>query len=154
MDGLKSGGFIRADKFMVSEKYRLELHWESVKYEAKDYCKLVNAYFSGPALSVAEKIQGNDHINLDFFEQYSIITRNAYVAKFSWGDVIYNKDNTITLKDAVISHDKDLHKVPKLHDKDYIVIDTKDHEADVHHFNLVYRSYVVNENFVMYNFRK
>jgi len=115
---------------------------------------LDDAYFSGPVLSIAERIQGNDSINLDFFEQYPIITRNAYVAKFSWGNVIYNKNNTITLKDAIISHDKDLHKVPQLHDNDYIVIDTKNHESEVHHFNLVYRAYVVNENFIMYNFRK
>ncbi len=139
---------------MISEKYSLELHWGTVKYEVDGYCKLVNAYFSGPALSIAEKINENDHINLDFFEQYPIITRNVYVAKLSWKTVNYNKDGTITLNNAYISQDTDLHKVPKLSDRDYIVIDTKDHEAEVHHFNLVYRSYVVNENYEMYNFIK
>lgn len=141
-------------QFMISEKYSLELHWGTVIYEAEGYCELVNAYFSGPALSIAEKMNDNDYINLDFSEQYPIITRNAYVAKLSWKTVNYNKDGTVTLNNAYISHDTDLHKVPKLSDRDYIVIDTKDHESETHHFNLVYRSYVVNEDYVMYSFKK
>ena len=141
-------------RFMISEKYSLELHWGTVIYEAEGYCELVNTYFSGPALSIAEKMNDNDYINLDFSEQYPIITRNAYVAKLSWKTVNYNKDGTVTLNNAYISHDTDLHKIPKLSDRDYIVIDTKDHESEVHHFNLVYRSYVVNEDYVMYNFKK
>lgn len=141
-------------RFMISEKYSLELHWKKVEYEAKGYCKLIDAYFSGPALSMAEKISDNDYINLDFFEQYPIITKNYYIAKLSWKTVEYNNDGTVKLNDVYISHDTDLHKVPKLNEKDYIVIDTEDHESEVHHFNLVYKSYVVNENYVMYNFIK
>lgn len=141
-------------KFMLSEKYRLELNWTAVKYEHEDFCELVDAKFTGPALSIAAQVQNDDFINLDFCEQYFIVTRNTYVAKFSWGKAVYNSDGTIGLSNAYISHDKDLHKVPKLKDTDYIVIDTKDHEEEVHSFNLVYRAYVINEDYVMYNFKK
>ena len=142
------------DKFILSEKFRLELHWKEIKYEAEERCKLIDACFSGPVLSIAQKIEENSFIDLDFYEQYSIITKNYYVARFSWNKVIYNKDNTVSLGDAYLSHNKDLNKVPKLKNNDFIVIDTKGHEEETHAFNLVYRSYVVNENFIMYNFRK
>jgi len=138
----------------LGEKYRLEIHWDKVVYEKEDLCDLKGCCFSGPALAFAQQIQPNDYINLDFCGQYSIITNNAYVAKFFWGEVIYNEDRTITLKDATMSHDSDFHKVPKLENSDYIVIDTKDHEADVHHLNLVYKSYVINTHNDLYIFRK
>lgn len=139
---------------LLGEKYRLDVRWKKAIYEKEDMCKLEGCYFSGPALSDAEMVQSNDYINLDFCGQYSIITKNVYVVKFSWGQVIYNGDGIITLKDAVMSHDKGFHKVPKLSDNDYIVIDTKDHEADVHYLNLVYKSYIINANSEMYSFRK
>ena len=145
--------FKEKDMFL-GEKYRLEIRWKKVVYEKEDFCKLEGCYFSGPALANAEMIQSNDYINLDFCGQYSIITTNVYVAKFSWGQVIYNGDGTVTLKDATMAHDKDLHRVPKLRDNDYIVIDTKDHEAEVHYLNLVYKSYIVDSNSELYNFRK
>lgn len=139
---------------LLGEKYRLEIHWKKANYEKENMCKLEGCYFSGPALTDAEMVQSNDYINLDFCGQYSIITKNVYVAKFSWQQAIYSGDGTIELKDVIMSHDIDFNKVPKLYDNDYIVIDTKDHESDVHHLNLVYKSYLINADSEMYNFRK
>ena len=139
-------------EFLLSERYKLELHWGKAVYEIEGVCKLEKAYFSGPALSIAEKINNNDSINIDFCRQYLIFTKFVYVAKLSWGDVVYNKNGTVTLKNAILSHDTELNKVPKLKNTDYIVINTKDHEEAIHHFNLVYESYVINENGVLYKF--
>ena len=141
------------ERFSISEMYTLELRWDDILYENEGMCKVVGAYFTGPVLSHALGIAANDHILLDFFKQYPILVRGAYVAKFSWGQVKYNKDNTVSLKTAMISHDN-LNRVPKLRKSDYIVIDTQNHEEKVHRFNLTYTSYVVNENHVMYNFVK
>jgi len=138
----------------LGEQYRLEIRWKKAVYRIEGACEFEDCYFSGPALAIAQQVQGNEHINLDFCGQYSIITNNVYVARFSWGDVVYNSNNTITLKDAIMAHDVDFHKVPKLNDSDYIVIDTKDHEVDIHHLNLVYKSYVINAQNDLYNFRK
>jgi len=138
--------------FLISERYRLELRWEKASYERDGLCKLENACFSGPALSIAEKINNNDSINLDFYKQYLVFVKNVYVAKLSWGEVVYNKNNTVMLKDALVSHDTELNRVPKLSDTDYIVIDTAKHEADVHQFHLVYDSFVINENGQLYKF--
>ena len=138
----------------LGEKFRLEIHWDKAVYEKEDMCKLEGCYFSGPALSIAQQIQPNEHINLDFCGQYSIITKNAYVAKFSWGEVIYNSNNTITLKDATMSHDSDFHRVPKLNNNDYIVVDTENHQFEIHHLNLVYKSYVINAENDLYNFKR
>jgi len=140
-------------KFMLSERYRLELHWKKAIYEQEGICKLQDCYFSGPALSItAEKVKDNDSINLDFYKQYVIFVKNAYVAKLSWGEVVYNKDNTVTLKDARLMHDTELNRVPKLKNSDYIAIDTQKHEAATHHLHLVYESFVVNENGELYKF--
>lgn len=139
-------------EFLLSERYKLELRWKRVVYEREGLCKLEGAYFSGPALNMAQKINGNDNINVDFCKQYFIITKFVYVAKLSWAEVVYNKDGTVSLKNAVLSHDTELNKVPKLMDTDHIVINTENHEEAVHHLNLVYESFVVNENNILYKF--
>ena len=140
------------EKFMLSERYKLEIHWKKAIYEQEGICKLEECYFSGPALKMAAKINNNDNINLDFYKQYVILVRNVYVAKLSWGEVIYNKDNTISLKDAKMTHSTELNRVPKLKNTDYIVVDTQKHEAAIHHLHLVYESFVVDENGELYKF--
>lgn len=139
-------------KFDLTDRFKLELRWQLVRYEQEGRCKLIGAYFTGPALADAIKLEENDHIMLDFFKQYLVLVENVYVAKFSWGAVEYNKDGTIKLKDAFIIHDTELNKVPKLKDTDYLVIDTSNHEVETHPFNLVYRTYVVNTDTSLYNF--
>jgi hypothetical protein len=47
-----------------------------------------------------------------------------------------------------------LNVVPKLKNNDYIIIDTSKHEDEEHLYNLVYTSYLVNENGELYNFRE
>ena len=139
-------------EFIFSDRFRLELHWESTTYEQDGICKLSSVYFSGPALVEAGRIKDNDNIMLDFFQQYLVLVDNVYVAKFSWGQVIYNKDDTITLKNAYITHDTELNKVPKLMDTDHLIIDTSNHESEVHQFNPLYKTYVVNTDTQLYKF--
>lgn len=140
------------EKFLLAEKYRLELHWSEVVYEKDGVCKLIDAFFSGPALQIAEKINENDSINIDFYKQYIILVKDVYVAKLSWDGVVYNKNNTVSLRDAKLMHDSELNRVPKLRDSDSLVIDTRDHESPIHHLHLVYDSCVVNENGILYKF--
>ena len=141
-------------KFKISEKYRLELHWDKVKYENEGYCKLEDAYFSGPALSIAEKIEGDNFINLDFCYQYYVITRQAYIAKLSWKDVFYDGDGNVKLSGVYLSYDEHFGALPKLKNNDYIAIDTANHEAETHAFHLVYKSFLINENYDAYNFKQ
>lgn len=141
------------DSFSLSERYRLELRWSSVKYETEGVCNLNDAYFKGPALSNAVKLNDEDHIMLDFFSQYFVLVSSVYVAKLYWNGVIYNEDSTISLISSSISHNTELNKVPKLGDTDYIIIDTSDHEASTHPFHTVYKTFVVNENSYLYDFR-
>ncbi len=137
---------------LLGEKYRLELHWKKAVYEREGFCKLKGAYFTGPALQIAEKINGNDSISLDFYKQYLVFVRNVYVAKLSWHNVVYNKDGTIMLKDATITHDTELNRVPTFSNTDYMAIDTQKHEAATHQFHMVYESFVVNEQGELYRF--
>jgi len=137
---------------LLGEKYRLELHWKKTVYEKEGTCRIEGAYFSGPALKMAEKINSGDSINLDFYKQYIVFVKNVYVAVMGWEEVVYNSDGTVTLKDAVIIHDTELNRVPKFRDTDYIVIDTQKHEAATHYMHLVYESFVVDENGELYKF--
>ncbi len=140
-------------KFDLSDRHRLELHWDRTEYKQEGRCSLTGTYFSGPALSEAMQLEENDHIMLDFFKQYLVLVENVYVAKFSWKQVTYTKSGTILLKDSFITHDTELNKVPKLKDSDYLIIDTSNHEVESHPFNPVYKTYVVNETTNLYNFR-
>ena len=142
---------IRSTLFL-SDKYRLDLTWEKVVYEVKGVCMLYNAKFSGPALQYAERIKPNDFILLDFYRQYYTKVDTAYIVKFEWGEVIYNSNGSVSLKDAKLIHETELNKVPKFTNSDNIVIDTKGHDREDHDFNITYNAYVVNENFQLYNF--
>ena len=139
-------------EFIFSDRYRLELHWKTAIYERDGVCKLNGAYFSGPALVEAARINDNDNIMLDFFQQYIILVENVYVAKFSWVQVKYNKNNTVTLKNAFVTHSTELNKVPKLLNTDHLIIDTSNHETEIHKFNLLYKTYVVNTDIQVYKF--
>ena len=140
-------------KFILSDRYRLELHWQKTIYRQPGRCMIEGAYFKGPALTEALQLRGGDHILLDFFRQYSVLVENVYVGKFSWGEVGYNRDGTISLKDTFITHDTELNKVPKFKATDHLVIDTSNHEVESHPFNPVYRTYVVNGDAELYRFR-
>ena len=140
------------EKFSLAEMYRLEVHWGKVLYEQDGVCRLVGAYLSGPALSIADKINSNDKISVDFYKQYYLIVKNVYVATLSWGDVIYNDKGVVLLEDAALTHNNTLNKAPKLKDTDYFIIDTQNHEAATHVFNLVYTTYVVDGDGVLYVF--
>jgi hypothetical protein len=139
------------EKFSLSDRYRLELHWGSITYE-EGFCEFNRAYFSGPALQEALKLNYEDHIMLDFFSQYLILVTSPYVGKFSWQGPNYRADGTILFDKAVMIHEDELNKVPKLNSNDYLVIDTKGHEVEEHPYNLVYKTYVVNEDTQLYNF--
>jgi len=141
------------NKFSLSDRYRLELHWKKAIYEQPGICKLTKAYFSGPALAEALRLNDKDNIMLDFFDQYLVLVENVYVAKFSWEGVVYNKDGTITFTESFITHGTELNKVPKFKNKDYLIIDTSKHTVESHAFNPVYKTYVVNETTNLYNFR-
>lgn len=140
------------EKFNLSDRYRLELHWNKVVYEREGFCKFMGAYFSGPALQEALKLNPEDYIMLDFFKQYFIIVKNVYVAKFKWKEPEYKKNGTIHFKEAYMIHDTELNRVPKLKNKDFLMIDTKGHEIQDHPFNLVYKTHVVNADTQLYNF--
>ena len=51
-----------------------------------------------------------------------------------------------------MAHDTELNRVPKLKDNDYLVIDTENHEVEKHLFNMLYKTFVVNETTSLYMF--
>ena len=139
-------------EFYISEKYRLDLRWESLAY-FDNVCVFKGAYFSGPALQFAEVIEPNNSMELDFFKQYFVLVDNVYIGKFSWYDVTYHKDKVL-LSDCTLTHKSELHKVPKLKSSDYLVIDCQLHEREIHTFYTTYRTYVSNADSQVYNFLK
>jgi len=123
------------------DKYILELHWLNVRYIKGDEGVVVyldGAYFSGPALRLAAKINNNDSIKLDFTEQYAILLKSYHIATLSWGEVVY-AGNIVYLKDALI-HVSNFSKVPKFLSDDFLVIDTSLHEEDIHNNYLNYNT--------------
>jgi hypothetical protein len=145
------GGFMR---FLLSEKYRLEIRWSKVLRPKAGVMAFEDAKFFGPALKMADPIKSNDSISLDFCSQYTIITKGAYVGRFYWGEVIYNKDGTVSLKDARLEYNPTIKEIPNLEDNDHLVIDTRNHENEKHYINMLYNTYVVNADSELYDFRR
>jgi hypothetical protein len=121
------------------DKYVLELHWVNVRYDENEEGVVVcldGAYFSGPALRIAAKIQNNELIRLDFTEQYAVLLNNYHIAVLKWGEVIYS-GNIAYLRDAYIYVAKRC-KVPSFLSDDFLVIDTSLHEEKTHSMYLNY----------------
>ena len=143
------------NQFLLSEKFKLEIRWQDVVYEQDGKCKLIGAYFTGPVIQIAQKINPNDYIVLDFYSQYIQLVKSVYMAKLVWGAVSYSDDGQkVYFTDAVLEHDKELNNVPKLNVSDYFVVDTQDHVSDKHSQFLVYKTYLINENHILYRFEK
>ena len=141
-------------KFLLAERYRLELHWKKVLRPKAGIMHLTDAYFTGPALAQADKINDNDTIRLDFCSQLIVMVKSVYVGDLKWGEVVYNKDGTITLNNARIEYDPNIKGIPNLETKDSLVIDTSGHENDNHLYNLLYPAYVIDRDSELYNYRR
>jgi len=139
------------NKFSISDKYRLELHWNKVMYKVDQEAILEGCYFSGPVLGEVWQLQQDDYIDLDFGGQYIIFVDFYYIARLSWKGVEYKADR-ILLSNVVLKNNN-LNVIPKLNDDDYIVIDTQNHEDERHLYNLVYPSYLLKYNGELYDFR-
>ena len=137
-------------EFRISERFRLEIRWERVKYGTEGTAELVGCYLSGPVISEVAQMNNNDYMNLDFQHQYKVIINSYYIARFSWAEATH-KENKIFLFDVKLIN-KHVNSVPKLNDDDYIVIDTSDHEDEKHELSLVYKAYLVKEDGTLYNF--
>ena len=90
-------------KFRISEKYRLEIHWNKIVYDQEGIAKLEGCYLSGPALKEVEEINQKDHIDLDFTKQYIVFVPSYYVARLSWNGA-RQTPNRIYLKDLICNH--------------------------------------------------
>ena len=108
---------------MVLDKYRLELHWASVSYQAEDVAVLKGAYFSGPVLKDAEQLRDEDNLILDMTQQHLIFPpmEGFYQAVLSWKGVQYEGDK-IFLKEAHIKG-KYVNSLETLENKDWVRID-------------------------------
>jgi hypothetical protein len=142
-------------QFLISEQFKLEIHWQDVIYDQPGVCRLNGAYFTGPVLQVAEQIKSYDFMLLDLYSQYIALVKGAYVVKFLWDEVIYSEDNSkVFLSNARLEHEQELNSTPNLNPLDYFVIDTRDHETSVHQYNLVYKTFVINSDNTLYRFNK
>jgi hypothetical protein len=134
------------------EKYRLELHWDSLEYHSDTVINLTNARFSGPVLKDALKLEAPDSIELDFTPQLLTLMDSYYIMTLDWATCTYTSDGVINLTGATLSN-KFLKTLHKLEDKDYVVINTEKHEEATHAFHLVYESQVVRETAEPHNYR-
>jgi len=138
-------------RFMLSEKYRLEIHWDKALYETEQVAKLKNCYLFGPAIKDVWKLQEEDFIDLDFVNQYVVFIDRYYIVRLIWKGVKYSPEK-IFLNNAELSN-QNLNVVPKLNKDDYILIDTRNHENEKHAYNLVYASYLLKKDGTFYDFR-
>jgi len=113
----------------VLNKYRLELHWDSVSYNRDDVAVLKGAYFSGPVLKDAVALQEEDQLTLDMTKQHWIFPpmKDFYQVVLNWKGVVY-RDDKIFLKEAFLKG-KYINSLEKLENQDWILIDCKEHDT-------------------------
>jgi len=129
----------------VKEKYKLYLKWDKVEKNRDDLCVVKGAYFCGPVLKSAQQISYPDEITIDLTPQYSSVLSNYYFTSFKWNRLDYKEDR-ILLFDCYLLGDY-INSISNLDNLDYILVDTENHEEEVHMYNLVYKGAVmVKEN--------
>jgi len=128
----------------VMNKYRLELHWDTVEYPEDNVAVLKEAYFTGPVLKEAAQLQGDDQLMLDVTQQHMVFIPDYYQAVLNWKGVEY-RDNKVFLEKAMIKG-KHINSIEALNDTDFILIDCKEHEEEKHPYHLVYWAEVCKEN--------
>jgi len=138
------------EEFIISERFRMEVHWEKVNYEKAGVANIQGCYLSGPVLKEVEQLKEEDFIKLDFTNQYIVFVKNYYTVKLSWYGVKHASEK-IFLYNAKLEN-MDINAVPKLKDNDYIVIDTKNHEDEKHQYYMTYISYLLKSDGAQYNF--
>lgn len=113
----------------VLPKYRLELRWESVSCSKGDVAILKGAYFSGPVLKDAEKLQDEDKLIIDMTQQHWVFPpmQDFYQATLFWKGVEYKGDR-IFLKEARIEG-KYVNSIAPLTNDNWILIDCKEHDT-------------------------
>ena len=137
-------------EFMVSEKFRMEIHWKKVNYEKDGIANIKGCYLSGPVLKEVEQLNEKDFIKLDFTNQYIIFVKNYYISKLSWNGVKHTPKK-IFLYNTILEN-MNINVVPKLRNNDYIVIDTKNHEDEKHQYYMTYISYLLKVDGSLYDF--
>jgi len=120
----------------VLTKYRLELRWDKVSYPEEDVAVIKGAYFCGPVLQEAAKINENDQLILDMTPQHLVFIPDYYQAVLKWKGVEY-LDDKIFLKGATIKG-KYVNSVATLRDTDWVLIDCTEHEVKSHPFHIAY----------------
>jgi hypothetical protein len=138
-------------EFSISEKFRLEIHWNKSIYDQEGIAKLYGCYLSGPVIKEVAQMNEEDRMKLDFSNQYLVFVPYFYIATLYWKGIRRVSDK-IHLDNVLLTNDN-LNAVPKLNDNDYIVIDTKDHEDEKHQYSLVYPSYLIRFDGEKYDFR-
>jgi len=138
--------------YLCREKYRLELHWGNIEYLDEESAVLKDAFFSGPALKISQKISAPDKIDLDLTPQHLVVLNSYYIVRLTWDEVEYS-GMTVLLKNAVVSN-SDLKTLHKLEKDDYLVINTEKHEEKLHPYNLVYESQVIRKDKEPYTYTR
>jgi hypothetical protein len=128
----------------VSENYKLFFNWVGLRYEG-EVALFDIAWFDGPVLCTAAKIESNTYIDLDFTSQNIttdlFLPQNFYVARLSWKEVEY-LDNKVFLKGSMLSHNA-VGSLKNLQDGFKFMIDCSKHEEHMHKNFLVYPSWVL-----------
>lgn len=138
------------EEFMISEKYRMEIHWEKVRYEKKSIAIIEGCYLNGPVLKEVAQLNEEDFIKLDFVNQYIMFVKHYYVATLSWKGVRHTPEK-IFLQNIELKNEN-INILPKLCDNDYIVVDTKNHEDGKHQRYATYPAYLLKNDGTLYNF--
>ena len=126
----------------VLNKYRLELHWDTIEYNRDDVAVLKGAYFEGPVLQEAAQLNEEDSLIMDMTSQHMIFIPDYYQATLSWKGIDYKEDR-IYFKEAYIKG-KYVNSIETLKDTDWVLMDCKEHEMATHVFHLVYWAEVHN----------
>lgn len=140
------------DLFKCKNKYKLVLSWGEIEYKSDNEAFVKNPVFSGPAMSLASKIEGGDSIDLDVTSQHILVLGYWDIINFKWNKVLA-QDGESAAMDYGVFTSPEMTKVRLFESGDILLIDTENHEDEKHQYNLVYKTIVAKDDESPYNYK-
>jgi hypothetical protein len=129
----------------VLDSYKLYFRWNGLHYD-RGVTSFIKAWFYGPVLLGASKIQDNDFLDLDYTKQNLntglFVPKDFYIARLSWKTVTYIED-IVLLEECKLSHNK-AGSLSNLKEGSSFLIDCSNHDETRHAKHLVYPAAVLN----------
>ena len=111
------------------ESNQMWIKWKKVEREGSGVVKLKKAEFYGPVLSDCDPIEDSGFIRLDLTKHFIILIPRPYIVELKWDKLLSQTRSSVKFEEIILT-DTEMGHLPKLTDKDRILLDCSDHTTE------------------------